>query len=305
MPHMSVAGLEKYIDTTCPVTRIVSGFLFLEGPVWNPLDKILVFSDIVGNTTWIWDPASGVRIFRRPSFHANGLTFDHDLNLIVCEHSKSMLVRIHPDGCREVLASHFEGKELNSPNDVCVHRSGAIYFTDPDYGRTDEYGIERPLELGFQGVYRLAPGSAAPQLLVDRNMFDQPNGLCFSPDETSLYVNDTDQAVIRQFDVRPDGGLENPRLFASGIKSEMEVGAPDGMKCDIDGNVWCTGPGGVWVFDSGGSLKGKLATPEPITNLHWGGDGWSTLYLSGLTALYCLNTYTRGRLEPFMVQQSG
>ena len=160
------------------------------------------------------------------------MTYDADLNLIVCEHATSSLIRERPDGHREVLASHFEKQELNSPNDVCVHSSGAIYFSDPWYGRMPVYGVERPRQLGFQGVYRVPPGGGAPQLLVDRALFDQPNGLCFSPDEKRLYVNDTVQALIRVFDVEADGSLSNARIFANGIRSELEPGLPDGMKCD-------------------------------------------------------------------------
>ena len=141
------------------------------------------------------------------------MTYDAELNLIVCEHATSSLIRERPDGRREVLASHFDRQELNSPNDVCVHSSGAIYFSDPWYGRMPVYGVERPRQLGFQGVYRVPPGGGAPQLLVDRYLFDQPNGLCFSPDEKRLYVNDTVQALIRVFDVAADGSLvQRPHL---------------------------------------------------------------------------------------------
>ena len=152
------------------------------------------------------------------------MTYDADLNLIVCEHATSSLIRERPDGRREVLASHFEKQELNSPNDVCVHSSGAIYFSDPWYGRMPVYGVERPRQLGFQGVYRVPPGGGAPQLLVDRYLFDQPNGLCFSPDEKRLYVNDTVQALIRVFDVEADGSLSNGRIFATGIRSRTRAG---------------------------------------------------------------------------------
>ena len=135
------------------------------------------------------------------------MTYDADLNLIVCEHATSLLVREKPDGTREVLASHFEGKELNSPNDVCVRSDGSIYFTDPYYGRVPVFGVERPRELGFQGVYRLAPDGGGLQLVVDRDLFEQPNGLCLSPDEKLLYVNDSAKKLIRVFNVAPDGSL--------------------------------------------------------------------------------------------------
>ena len=162
-----------------------------------------------------------------------------------------------------VLASHFEGKELNSPNDVCVRSDGSIYFSDPWYGRMPVYGVERPRQLGFQGVYRVPPGGGEPQLLVDRNLFEQPNGLCFSPDERLLYVNDTVRALIRVFDVNADGTLGPDRIFASGIRSELEPGVPDGMKCDSAGNIWVTAPGGVWVYSR--IRRAARQSPRPGT----------------------------------------
>ena len=231
------------------------------------------------------------------------MTYDADLNLIVCEHATSTVVRERPDGRREVVASHFEGMELNSPNDLCVHSDGSIYFSDPWYGRMPVYGVERPRQLGFQGVYRVPPGGGAPQLLVNRYMFDQPNGLCFSPDERLLYVNDTVQANIRVFDVKPDGSLGFGRTFASGLKSEREPGVPDGMKCDSSGNVWVTAPGGVWVFAPSGDLLGKVRIPELASNLHWGGDDWRTLFVTATHSVYAVKTKVGPRLEPFMRQR--
>jgi gluconolactonase len=162
------------------------------------------------------------------------------------------------------------------------------------------YGVERPRQLGFQGVYRVAPGGGAPQLLVNRYMFDQPNGLCFSPDERLLYVNDTVQANIRVFDVNPDGSLGFGRTFASGLKSEREPGVPDGMKCDSSGNVWVTAPGGVWVFAPNGDLLGKVRVPELASNLHWGGPDLRTLYVTATHSVYAIRTKVGPRLEPFM-----
>jgi gluconolactonase len=141
-------------------------------------------------------------------------------------------VREKPDGAREVLASHFEGKELNSPNDVCVRSDGSIYFSDPYYGRVPVFGVERPRQLGFQGVYRVPPSGGGLQLVVDRDRFEQPNGLCFSHDEKLLYVNDSAKKLIRVFNVTRDGSLSGEREFASGIRSSSQNGGPDGMKCD-------------------------------------------------------------------------
>jgi gluconolactonase len=199
-----------------------------------------------------------------------------------------------------VIASHFENQELNSPNDVCVHSNGAIYFSDPWYGRMPVYGVERPRQLGFQGVYRIPPGGGPPKLVVDRHLFDQPNGLCFSPDERLLYVNDTVQALIRVFDVEADGALANARVFASGIRSELEPGLPDGMKCDHRGNIWVTAPGGVWVYSPAGELLGKVRVPELVANLTWGGPDFRTLYLTATHSVYALPIKVGPRHEPYM-----
>jgi gluconolactonase len=162
------------------------------------------------------------------------------------------------------------------------------------------YGVERPRQLGFQGVYRVPPGGGAPQLLVDRNLFEQPNGLCFSPDERLLYVNDTVRALIRVFDVNADGSLGPDRIFASGIRSELEPGVPDGMKCDSAGNVWVTAPGGVWVYSRSGALLGKVSVPELVANLHWGKADWRTLFMCATHSLYAVRTKIGPRVEPFM-----
>ena len=204
---------EDLIDADAPVEQLGTGFTFTEGPIWHPVEHYLLFSDMPADVRRRWDARRGVVEVRRPSNKCNGMTYDADLNLIVCEHATSSLIRERPDGRREVLASHFEEQELNSPNDVCVRSDGSIYFSDPWYGRMPVFGVERPRQLGFQGVYRVPPDGGAPQLLVDRYLFDQPNGLCFSPDEKRLYVNDTVQALIRVFDVEADGSLvQRPRL---------------------------------------------------------------------------------------------
>ena len=295
----------RLIDEHAPVRQVGSGFTFTEGPIWHPLEHYLLFSDMPGDVRRRLDKA-GVRDVLRPSNKANGLTYDADLNLLACEHVTSCLVRFRADGTREVLASHFEGRELNSPNDLCVRSDGSIYFTDPWYGRMPVYGAERPRALGWQGVFRIAPGKNSrlavqePQLLVDRFLFSQPNGLCFSPDETRLYVNDTEQANIRVFDVKPDGSLMNGRIFASGISDMLKPGVPDGMKCDTDGNIWVTGPGGLWVYSPGGKHIGKVSIPELAANLHWGGADWRTLYVCATTSVYAVQTRIGPRHEPFM-----
>ena len=291
---------EQLIDVYAPVGQLGTGFEFTEGPIWHPLEQFLLFSDMPGDVRRRWDERSGVREVMRPANKCNGMTYDADLSLIVCEHATSSLVRERPGGRREVLAAHFEGQELNSPNDVCVRSDGSIYFTDPWFGRMPGYGVERPRQLGWQGVFRLPPGGGAPQLLVARTLFDQPNGLCFSPDEQLLYINDTTNALIRVFQVNPDGTIRDGRIFAASIRSELEPGVPDGMKCDARGNVWVTAPGGVWVYAPGGDLLGKVRLPEMAANLHWGGPDFQTLFVCATHSVYTVPTKVGPRNEPFM-----
>jgi gluconolactonase len=239
-----------------------------------------------------------------PSNKGNGMTLDTSGRLVVCEHTTSSLVRMDPDGKgggREVLASHFEGQELNSPNDVCIKSDGSIWFSDPWYGRMPVFGIERERELGWQGVFRLPPGGGDPQLVVDRDEFEQPNGLCFSPDESLLYINDTPRALIRVYDVGSDETLSNGRLFCDGIGSGViEEGIPDGMKCDEEGNIWVTGPGGVWVIGPDGEHLGTVNIPENTGNLAWGGPDWKWLFVPSSTSLYRVQTKVGPRREPYM-----
>ncbi|KUF09828.1 isochorismatase family protein [Pseudoponticoccus marisrubri] len=290
------------IDEHAPVRQAGSGFTFTEGPIWHPTDHYLLFSDMPGDVRRRLD-TSGVREVLRPSHKGNGMTYDADLNLLVCEHSTSSVTRFRPDGTREVLASHFEGRELNSPNDIVVKSDGSVWFTDPWYGRMPGFGIERPRDLGWQGVFRLPPNHRPgddPQLVVDRYLFTMPNGLCFSPDESLLYVNDTEQANIRVYDVGAGGRLSNGRIFASGIRDSLKEGVPDGMKCDQAGNVWVTAPGGLWVYAPSGRLIGKVAIPEKSANLHWGGADWRTLYVAASTSVYAIPVKIGPRGEPFM-----
>ncbi len=294
---------EDLIDIHTPVERLATGFTFTEGPIWHPDDGYLLFSDMPADVRRKWTPDGQVTEVMRPSNKGNGMTYDAARNLLVCEHTTSSVARFRPDGVRDVMCTHFEGRELNSPNDICVGSDGSIYFTDPTYGRMEHFGLPRPLSMGFQGVYRLPPGhrpGEEPELVVDRHMFTQPNGLCFSPCERFMWVNDTDQANIRMFDVAKDGRLVNARIFAFGIKDDTLPGVPDGMKADTDGNVWVTAPGGLWVYSFRGELLGKIEVPEKAANLHWGGADRDTLFICATTSLYSVKTRARPRLEPFM-----
>ncbi len=303
--HLAVSSaFGELMDLWAPVRQIGSGFQFTEGPLWHPAENYLLFSDMPGDIRRRYD-RSGIHPAMQPANKCNGMTYDGDLNRIVCEHSTSTVVREWTDGRRETLASHFEGRELNSPNDVVVKSDGAIYFSDPWYGRMPVYGVERPRQQGFQGVYRIPPGGGDPHLLVDRTMFEQPNGLCFCPDESKLYINDTVQHLIRVFQMLPNGMLGTSRVFASEIHSATEAGVPDGMKCDERGNIWVCAPGGVWVYAPHGELIGKIRVPELVGNLSWGnsltgGADWRTLYLTATHSVYAVETKIGPRVEPYM-----
>jgi gluconolactonase len=270
--------------------RVATGFTFTEGPVWRGED--LLFSDIPNSRTIRYRPlAEGPEIttFRTPTGNANGLTLDHQGRVLCCEHSGRRVSRIDANGKVETVVDNYQGKRLNSPNDVVVRSDGSIFFTDPPYGLRG--GVEGK-ELPFHGVYRIDPQGALHLLLDD---FDRPNGLAFSPDEKTLYVDDTARRHIRAFDLAPDGTVSNGRLFAElNPRSPDEQGAPDGMKVDQEGNVYCTGPSGVWVFDSNGRLLGRIVMPEVPANLAWGGADWRTLYITARTSLYRIRMQVPG-----------
>jgi gluconolactonase len=298
-------GIRRLVDENVEVEQLGTGFTFTEGPIWNPSGEFLLFSDMPGDTRRRWDESSGVQVVASPSNKGNGMTLDADGRLLVCEHSTSSVVRMDPDGTdkgREVLASHYQGKELNSPNDIIVKSDGSIWFSDPWYGRMPGFGVERERDLGWQGVFRIAPGGGDPQLVVEQDEYEQPNGLCFSPDESLLYINDTPKAWIKVYDVGSDGSLSNGRVFAENIGDGdlAKGGLVDGMKCDEQGNVWVTGPAGVWVFSAAGEHLGIVKIPESVGNITFGGPDWSWLFVPSTTSLYRVQTTVAGRLEPYM-----
>ena len=289
-------------DPNRALERLATGFIFTEGPVWDHRAGELVFSDIPGDVRSRWNPVTGIRDDRRPSFKSNGLTYDTAGNLLVCHHAISTVAREAPDGTQETIASHFEGAELNSPNDIVVRSDGVIYFTDPNYGRRDgTHGIVRPQELEWQGVFRLDPDGSL-HLVVPHDLFETPNGLCFDLGEQHLYINDTAKGLIRLFEVNADGSLTNGQLFATGVMSDEVAGKPDGMKCDELGNIWVTGPGGVWVFDPAGERIDFIAVPEKVGNLTFGGPDWRTLFITATTSLYSIRVDVGPRREPYMGQ---
>ncbi len=271
--------------------RLASGFMFTEGPQWDPQRQRLLFSDIPGNAIFEWSDAAGIRVFRTPSDMANGLAWDRNGRLLCCEHATSRVIRIESDGSIAVIASTFEGVALNSPNDIVVKRDGGIYFTDPTYGRMEYYGVLRAPALAFRGVYRVEPDGARITLLVDD--FAQPNGLCFSIDERHLFVNDTERKHIRVFDVAGDGTLRNGRIWTE--LSGDGAGAPDGMKIDSAGNLYCSGPGGIHVLDRSAAALGVIRVPSPVANFTWGNDDLKSLFITATDNLYRIRVRVPGQ----------
>jgi gluconolactonase len=252
-----------------------------EGPVWWQEGGYLLFSDIHNSRRLKWAPGQGVTLNREPTDRANGLTRDIQGRLIACEHESRRVTRLEPDGSITVVANSYRGWRLNRPNDVVVKSDGSIYFTDPMTGNVVS-------ELDFAGVYRVSPDLGTINCVV--RDFVLPNGLAFSPDESILYINDSRRGHIRAFNVEANGSLAlaTDRVFAQ-LKGELP-GVPDGMKVDVEGNVYCTGPGGVWVLDSSGKHLGTILTGAPsTTNIAWGGGDWKTLFIT--------TRHTMGRIQ--------
>ena len=271
------------LDFTAPVEKLGGDFKFTEGPVWVAAKSELLFSDIPANRI-VRCKDGRFTTFRESSGNSNGLTLDKQGRLIACEHGTRRVTRTEADGTLTVLAERYEGKRLNSPNDVVVRRDGAIYFTDPPYGVKKE---ER--EMDFQGVYRISPDGKALALLIKD--FVKPNGLAFTPDEKVLYVNDTERGHIRAFDVAPDGTLANGRVFA-------RTPGADGMKVDTEGNVFCTSATGVMVFDRSGKHLGTFSSAEQPANCAFGDADWKSLYMTCRTGLYRVRLSVPGTKVP-------
>ncbi|MDZ7658738.1 SMP-30/gluconolactonase/LRE family protein [Fodinibius sp.] len=281
LPVMITFG-QQIVDEDAEPEKITDGYEFTEGPLWHD-SGYLLFSDIPANTVYKWAPGEGAVIYLKPSGHSNGLAFDQEGNLLLAQHD-GLVSRLSEDKKLTVVADHYNGKRLNSPNDLTIKSDGSIYFTDPPFGVSDE-----EKELDFSGVYRYSEENGL-QLLIDD--FDLPNGIVFSPDESRLYVNDTRHNHIRVFDVNEDGSLGSGRIFAE-MESDAE-GAADGMKVDTEGNIYSTGPGGLWIFSPEGKLLQQVKTPARITNLAWGGSEGTTLFLTAPNAVYKLETSKTG-----------
>ncbi|MDX1699571.1 MAG: SMP-30/gluconolactonase/LRE family protein [Melioribacteraceae bacterium] len=271
-----ISSLFTYCQTNNEyyIEKIAEGFQFTEGPVW--MDGNLLFSDIPENKVYQWNPEKGTEIFLDPSGNSNGLALDSEGNLLLAQHGKRRVARI-VDGVETALVDTFEGKKLNSPNDMTIHSDGSIYFTDPPYGigEDDE-------ELGFYGIYKLTLDGEI--ILLDKSLV-RPNGLAFSLDETKLYVADSQERKIYVWNVDENGKLSGKKLFID-MKSDKR-GASDGMKMGNDGLLYATGPGGLWIIDSNGNALATIDIPGQTTNCNWGPNG-EILYITSGDAVYKL-----------------
>ncbi len=295
-------GLDAIVPPDARIERLAEGFAFSEGPVWDRRRSRLLFSDVRGNEVYEWTAADGARTYIDPvyegdrtglrSFSSNGLTIDATGRLVLCEHGNRVISRLEDDGTRTTLVGHYEGRRLNGPNDAAYSSDGWLYFTDPGSGL--EGRDESPLrELDYNGVYRLGPEG---ELELLRRDVPRPNGIALSPDESTLYVANSAADDIRwmAFDLGPDGA-SNPRVFFAIEDPQGAAGVADGMKVDLAGNVFATGPGGVWVISPDGVHLGTIMTGEVTANVAWGDDG-RTLYMTASTGLYRVRLSTEGAI---------
>jgi gluconolactonase len=280
----------ELIDPSARLERVADGFVFIEGPVWDFGARHLTFSDLVGSTVYRYDETGGARVYRQPSDFSNGMTLDDEGNLVVCEHRTRRVSRETPGGF-ETVVDRYEGKRLNSPNDVVPARDGSLLFTDPPFGLTEEYGgIGEEQELSFQGVFRVPPGSGEPELLTED--LTTPNGLVLSPSEDTLYVADTEEGHVRAFGIGQGWTLSGGEVLVE--LPQDDEGVPDGLKADTQGNLFCTGPGGIWVCSPAGDLLGRIPIPEVAANLNWGDADARTMYITASTTLYRFRCRTTG-----------
>ena len=264
-----------------------------EGPLWWQEGGYLLFSDIHNNRRMKWTPDAGVSLFSEPTSRANGLTRDRQGRLLAAEHDGRRVSRLEPDGSLTVVANSFQGRRLNRPNDVVVKSDGAIYFTDPNAGMP----VQTQFDLNFPGVYRVSPDLGSLTLLA--RDFIGPNGLAFSPDEGVLYVIDSRLGHLRAFDVLPNGALAlgSSRIFSHNLGERP--GIPDGMKVDVEGNIYVGGSGGIWVIDPSGQHLGTIDHGYPLTtNMAFGGGDWQTLFFTTWDGLFSVRLNTPGLPVP-------
>jgi len=272
------AAFAAVVSPDARVTKVAGGFKFTEGPCWlGGSDGYLVFSDIPAGRIYRFKDGQ-VSVFREGSNHANGNTTDNAGHLITCEHGSRHVTRTDSDGAVNVIAADYQGKKLNSPNDVVVKKDGCVYFTDPPYGLRDRTLKEQPANY----VFRLDPAKGDIRPVAED--FDMPNGLCFSPDEKLLYIADSGKPKhVRVFDVRDDGTLTGGRVFCT-----IDAGVPDGIRTDAQGRLFSSAGDGVHVFSAEGRLLGKILVPETVANLCFGGPDGKTLFMTARSSLYAI-----------------
>jgi gluconolactonase len=295
---------DKLVPINVKVERVVSGRKWVEGPVWHRKDGYLLFSDIPTNSVIKWQEGKGTSVFLKPSGYSgkapfdgpepgsNGLTFDPDGRLVLAEHGDRRIGRLEKNGRKTTLADRYEGKRINSPNDVVFKSNGDLYFTDPPFGLPKSFDDPRK-ETPFQGVYKYSKDGKLTLLTKD---IKAPNGIAFSPDEKKLYVSnaDTNNAVWMVFDVKADGTIENGKvLFNATAWTKSKPGVPDGMKVDREGNIFGAGPGGIHVISPDGKHLGSIETGVPTGNVAWGEDG-SSLFITSSNNVYRLKLTTKG-----------
>lgn len=295
------AAFGGIVPAGATIEKVATGFLFTEGPLWRP-DGTLLFSDVPGNVIYQLAAGGGstARWLEKAGsdeapgggyIGSNGLSLDRAGNVIICMHGRGKVVAQDASGKQTVLAEKYQGKRLNSPNDIAWRKNGDLYFTDPPYGFPKQDDDPKK-ELKFNGIYRLRNGKLD---LLYKDM-TRPNGIAFTPDEKFLYVANSDPAkkLWNRFPVKADGTLGEPVVLLD-VTAEKEDGLPDGLKVDKAGNLFATGPGGVWVFDPAGKLLGRIQPAETPANVGWGEDG-KTLYMTAQTSVYKIRLNTEGTL---------
>ncbi len=295
---------DRLVSQNAILEKIADGFAWVEGPVWNRTDGHLLFSDIPNNSIFKWKEGEGINLFLKPSGYSgsapfagrepgsNGLTFDSAGRLVMCQHGDRRISRLEKDRSKTILVDRYEGKRLNSPNDLVFKSNGDLYFTDPPFGLPKNFGDPHK-ELNFSGVYRL---SSSGKLTLLTKELKAPNGIAFSPNEKTLYITDVDpdRPAWHAYDVKEDGAIAKERVFYDGTRwKKPNYGGPDGLKVDREGNLFAARPGGINVIAPDGTLLGSLETGVPTSNCAWGNDG-SVLYITANTAIYRIKLSTKG-----------
>ena len=305
----SIVRLDPAFDELVPkdarLEKLADGFTFTEGPLWRP-SGVLWFSDVVANLVRQWSPDGKVTEILNPGGYdgkgnlpgggyngPNGMTADKDGAVLLCQHGYRRIVRISKDMKITTVVDRYEGKRLNSPNDVVYRSDGSFYFTDPPYGLPK--GDDDPAkELKFNGVFRMGNGKLQP-VIKD---LSRPNGIAISPDQKTLYIGNSDEKnrIWMAYDIADNGTVSHGRLFAD-VTAEKDAGVPDGMKVDSKGNIWASGPGGIWVFSTAGKHLGTIKMPEIPANCNWGDDDWRSLYITARTGLYRIKLSVAGEKQ--------